>query len=80
PKALFALGTGGFAIGTGEFVIMGLLPDAAKGLNVTIPEAGHLISIYALGVVIGAPLLAILGARASRRNFLMTLMGLFALG
>ena len=59
---------------------MGLLPDAAKGLNVTIPEAGHLISIYALGVVIGAPLLAILGARASRRNFLMTLMGLFALG
>ena len=80
PKALIALGTGGFAIGTGEFVIMGLLPDAAKGLNVTIPEAGHLISIYALGVVIGAPLLAILGARASRRNFLMTLMGLFALG
>lgn len=80
PKALFALGTGGFAIGTGEFVIMGLLPDAAKGLNVTIPEAGHLISIYALGVVIGAPLLAIFGARASRRNFLMTLMGLFALG
>ncbi|ORM72079.1 MFS transporter [Pantoea rwandensis] len=79
-KALFALGTGGFAIGTGEFVIMGLLPDAAKGLNVSIPSAGHLISIYALGVVIGAPLLAILGARASRRNFLMTLMGLFAAG
>ncbi len=79
-KALFALGTGGFAIGTGEFVIMGLLPDAAAGLHVSIPEAGHLISIYALGVVIGAPLLAILGARAARRDFLMTLMGLFALG
>ncbi len=79
-KALFALGTGGFAIGTGEFVIMGLLPDAAQGLNVSIPSAGHLISIYALGVVIGAPLLAVLGARASRRNFLMTLMGLFAAG
>ena len=79
-KALFALGTGGFAIGTGEFVIMGLLPDAAYGLNVSIPSAGHLISIYALGVVIGAPLLAVLGARASRRNFLMTLMGLFAAG
>ena len=79
-EALFALGTGGFAIGTGEFVIMGLLPDAAKGLNVSIPSAGHLISIYALGVVIGAPLLAVLGARASRRNFLMTLMGLFAAG
>lgn len=79
-KALFALGMGGFAIGTGEFVIMGLLPDAAKGLGVSIPSAGHLISIYALGVVIGAPLLAILGARWPRRNFLMILMGLFAAG
>ncbi|MGY3099194.1 MFS family permease [Ewingella americana] len=74
-KALFALGMGGFAIGTGEFVIMGLLPDAAKGLGVSIPSAGHLISIYALGVVIGAPLLAILGARWPRRNFLMILDG-----
>jgi len=79
-KALFALAMGGFAIGTGEFVIMGLLPDAAKGLNVSIPSAGHLISIYALGVVIGAPLLAILGARWPRRNFLVTLMALFAVG
>ncbi|RWR01688.1 MFS transporter [[Pantoea] beijingensis] len=79
-KALFALGMGGFAIGTGEFVIMGLLPDAAKGLNISIPDAGHLISIYALGVVIGAPLLAVLGARWPRRNFLMILMGLFSIG
>jgi len=79
-KALFALGMGGFAIGTGEFVIMGLLPDAAKGLGISIPDAGHLISVYALGVVIGAPLLAILGARLPRRNFLMLLMALFSLG
>jgi len=79
-KALFALGMGGFAIGTGEFVIMGLLPDAAKGLGISIPDAGHLISVYALGVVIGAPLLAVLGARLPRRNFLMLLMALFSLG
>jgi len=79
-KALFALGMGGFAIGTGEFVIMGLLPDAAKGLGISIPSAGHLISIYALGVVIGAPLLAVIGARLPRRNFLMALMTLFAAG
>jgi len=79
-KALFALGMGGFAIGTGEFVIMGLLPDAASGLKVSIPSAGHLISIYALGVVIGAPLLAVIGARMPRRNFLIALMAMFAVG
>src|SRR5471032_1614577 len=59
--ALLALGIGGFAIGTGEFVIMGLLPDAAKDFSVSIPDAGHLISLYALGVVMGAPLLAVVG-------------------
>jgi len=79
-KALFALGMGGFAIGTGEFVIMGLLPDAASGLKVSIPSAGHLISIYALGVVVGAPLLAVIGARMPRRNFLIALMAMFAVG
>lgn len=78
--ALLALGVGSFAIGTGEFVIMGLLPDAASGLSITIPEAGHLISAYALGVVIGAPLLAVLGARWPRRNLLIALMACFALG
>jgi DHA1 family inner membrane transport protein len=67
-------------IGTGEFVIMGLLPDAARDLAITIPEAGHLISAYALGVVIGAPLLAVLGARWPRRNLLIALMSVFALG
>ncbi|WP_454689915.1 MFS transporter [Achromobacter aloeverae] len=79
-RALFALGVGGFGIGTGEFVIMGLLPDAARDLEITIPQAGHLISIYALGVVIGAPLLAVLGARWARRTFLIGLMLVFALG
>lgn len=79
-KALVALGTGGVAIGTGEFVIMGLLPDAAKGLDVSIPSAGNLISIYALGVVIGAPLLAVAGARMSRKSFLMILMAMFTVG
>lgn len=79
-RALFALGIGGFAIGTGEFVIMGLLPDAARDLDISIPQAGHLISIYALGVVIGAPLLAVMGARWARRTFLIGLMLVFALG
>lgn len=79
-RALLALGVGGFAIGTGEFVIMGLLPDAAADLRISIPEAGHLISSYALGVVIGAPLLAVLGARWPRRNLLIALMAVFAAG
>jgi len=79
-RALLALGVGSFGIGTGEFVIMGLLPDAARDLAVTIPEAGHLISAYALGVVIGAPLLAVLGARWPRRNLLIALMSFFAAG
>ena len=78
--ALLALGVGGFAIGTGEFVIMGLLPDAASDLAITIPAAGHLISAYALGVVIGAPLLAVLGARLPRRTLLLALMAVFAMG
>ncbi len=79
-KALLALGVGGFSIGTGEFVIMGLLPDAAQDLGVSIPHAGHLISAYALGVVIGAPVLAVLGARLQRRALLMALMLLYVIG
>ena len=61
---MLALAVGGFAIGTGEFVIMGLLPDVAADLGITIPAAGHVISAYALGVVIGAPLIAVLAAQA----------------
>ena len=58
PLALLALAVGAFGIGTTEFVMMGLLPDVADDLHVSIPTAGHLVSAYALGVVIGAPLLA----------------------
>lgn len=79
-RAVFALGVGGFAIGTGEFVIMGLLPEVASDIAVTIPQAGHVISAYALGVVIGAPALAVLGARWPRRRLLIALMLVFALG
>jgi hypothetical protein len=65
--AVWALGVGSFAIGTGEFVIMGLLPEVAKDLGVTIPQAGHVITAYALGVVVGAPVLAVLAANWPRR-------------
>jgi len=78
--AVAALGVGGFAIGTGEFVIMGLLPEVARDLQVTIPQAGHVISAYALGVVIGAPMLAVLAAHWPRRALLVALMALFAVG
>jgi DHA1 family inner membrane transport protein len=78
--AVLALGVGAFAIGTGEFVIMGLLPEVAQDLKVTIPEAGHVISAYALGVVVGAPVLAVLAADWPRRALLIALMALFAAG
>ncbi|MEU2056611.1 MFS transporter [Streptomyces bungoensis] len=80
PLALLALAVGAFGIGTTEFVMMGLLPDVADDLHVSIPTAGHLVSAYALGVVIGAPLLAALTARMSRRTVLIALMGLFVAG
>ncbi|WP_312306367.1 MFS transporter [Pulveribacter sp.] len=78
--AVLALAVGGFGIGTGEFAIMGLLPEVAQELGVSIPRAGHVISAYALGVVVGAPVLAVLGARMERRALLMALMAFFALG
>jgi DHA1 family inner membrane transport protein len=78
--ALVALALGGFAIGTTEFVTMGLLPDIAHGLDVSIPSAGHVISAYALGVVVGAPVIAALGARLPRRALLVGLMAAFLLG
>ncbi|WTO37603.1 MFS transporter [Streptomyces achromogenes] len=71
---------GAFGIGTTEFVMMGLLPDVADDLHISIPSAGHLVSAYALGVVIGAPLLAALTARMSRRTVLIALMALFVAG
>jgi DHA1 family inner membrane transport protein len=78
--AVWALGVGSFAIGTGEFVIMGLLPEVARDLGVTIPQAGHVITAYALGVVVGAPVLAVLAADWPRRALLVALMALFAAG
>ncbi|CAM3509653.1 MFS transporter [Zobellia roscoffensis] len=78
-KALIALAIGGFGIGLTEFVIMGILPDVAKGLNITIPQAGHSIAAYALGVVVGAPLLTKIGAKLNSRTVLLLLMGWFTL-
>ncbi|MEU9216847.1 MFS transporter [Streptomyces sp. NPDC048376] len=80
PLALLALAIGAFGIGTTEFVIMGVLPQVAGDFGVTIPTAGWLVSGYALGVVIGAPLLTVLGTRVSRKKMLMFLMGLFIAG
>jgi DHA1 family inner membrane transport protein len=80
PLALLALAVGAFGIGTTEFVMMGLLPEVADDLHISIPTAGHLVSAYALGVVIGAPLLAAVTARLSRRKVLIGLMGLFVVG
>ena len=77
---LFALAMGGFAIGTTEFASMSLLPYFSVGLGIDEPTAGHVISIYALGVVVGAPLIAVLAARLSRRTLLIALMSVFALG
>jgi DHA1 family inner membrane transport protein len=74
-----ALATGGFAIGTTEFAAMSLVPLFAPGLGISEPVAGHVISAYALGVVVGAPLVAVLGARMSRFALLISLMGSFAL-
>jgi DHA1 family inner membrane transport protein len=80
PLALLALAIGAFGIGTTEFVIMGVLPQVAGDFGVTIPTAGWLVSGYALGVVIGAPLLTVLGTKVSRKKMLMFLMALFVVG
>lgn len=80
PLALLALAVGAFGLGTTEFVMMGLLPDVADDLHLSLPTAGHLVSAYALGVVIGAPLLAAVTARLSRRTVLIGLMALFVAG
>jgi MFS transporter, DHA1 family, inner membrane transport protein len=78
--ATLALILGGVAIGTTEFVTMGLLPDIAAGVGVDIPSAGHTISAYAAGVVIGAPLLALLAATWPRKGLLIGLMAAFTVG
>ena len=78
--ALFALALGGFGIGTTEFATMGVLPEISTDLHASIPATGHLISLYALGVVVGAPLLAVLGARLPRKQLLIALMVAFVVG
>lgn len=73
-----ALAMGGFAIGTTEFASMSLLPYFSTGLGIDEPTAGHVISAYALGVVVGAPVIAVLAARVARRSLLISLMSVFA--
>ncbi|WP_409315465.1 MFS transporter [Pseudomonas putida] len=75
-----AMALGSFAIGTGEFAIMGLMPDIASNLQLSEPQVGHAISAYALGVMVGAPTLAILGAKLLRKHMLLLLMLLYAVG
>jgi DHA1 family inner membrane transport protein len=78
--ALLALAAASFGIGTTEFVIMGLLPDVARDLSVSIPRAGLLVTGYALGVTFGGPVLALATAKADRRHALLFLIGIFILG
>ncbi|MGT2428348.1 MFS transporter [Cupriavidus basilensis] len=80
PIALFALTISAFAIGTTEFVIVGLIPTIAADLRITLPSAGLLVSLYALGVAIGAPMLTALTGRLPRKALLLSLMALFTLG
>src|ERR1700731_5146015 len=77
---LLALALASFGIGTTEFVIMGLLPDVAGDLGVTIPQAGLLVTGYALSVACGSPFLAVSTARMDRRKALLLLIGIFILG
>ena len=77
---LLALAIGAFGIGTTEFSPMGLLPVIAKGVDVSIPAAGMLISAYAIGVMVGAPLMTLLLSHRARRNALIFLMAIFTLG
>lgn len=78
--AILALALGGFGIGVTEFAVMGLLRPIAEGFGISEPEAGNIISAYALGVVIGAPLLTVAAARMRRRHLLLALMALFVVG
>ena len=76
-RAIISLAMGGVGIGVTEFTMMGLLPEVEQGLGVSTPDAGHLISAYALGVVVGAPLLAAVGAKLPRKNLALGLMLFF---
>ena len=80
PIALLALTLSAFAIGTTEFVIVGLLPTVAADLSISIPSAGLLVSLYALGVAVGAPVLTALTGKLPRKALLLSLMALFTAG
>jgi predicted MFS family arabinose efflux permease len=80
PIALLALTISAFAIGTTEFVIVGLIPTIATDLHISVPSAGMLVSLYALGVAVGAPVLTALTGRRPRKALLLSLMALFTLG
>ena len=80
PIALLALTLSAFAIGTTEFVIVGLVPTIAEDLAVSLPSAGLLVSLYALGVAVGAPVLTALTGRWNRKHVLLSLMSLFVIG
>ncbi|MGW0915328.1 MFS transporter [Streptomyces sp. NPDC002784] len=80
PLALLALAVVAFGIGTTEFATMGLLPQIADGVDVSVPQAGNVVSAYALGVVVGAPVLTGLGARIPHKRLLLLLSGLFVIG
>lgn len=80
PLALLALAVVAFGIGTTEFATMGLLPQIADGIGVSVPHAGNLVSAYALGVVVGAPVLTGIGARVPHKRLLLLLSGLFVVG
>lgn len=80
PLALWALTLSAFAIGTTEFVIVGLIPTIASSLAVSVPSAGLLVSLYALGVAVGAPVLTALTGRVPRKQLLLGLMALFTIG
>ena len=79
-QVLFALAIGAFGIGTTEFTPMGLLPVIAEGVDVSIPSAGMLVTAYAVGVMLGAPLMTLLFSRFGKRGALISLMAIFTLG
>ena len=80
PLALWALTICAFAVGTTEFVIVGLIPTIAEDLDVSLPSAGLLVSLYALGVTIGAPVLTAMTDRLPRKALLLVLLVLFIVG
>jgi len=80
PVPILALTMSAFAIGTAEFVIAGLLPDISRDLGVSIPAAGRLVTAYAIGVVVGAPVLAIVTSKLPRKLVLLLMLGIFILG